>query len=176
MRARSAATRQLDPYRAGLELGEGLREVQPEAVFLFSSIHYDGSAELLEGLYDALDGEPVVIGATGDGFYETSAVAEIGASALGLNSAGRVRWHLASATSPSRDDAPARSDASAVDRCASDLAAAAGNEPLSLCVLFADFHTDAAKLVDRLDERIPAPSARATAGSSRWRASRPSAR
>jgi hypothetical protein len=158
MRAKSLATRHLDPYRAGLELGAGLAEVAPEVVFLFSSIHYGGSAELLEGLYDGLPGTPVVIGATGDGVYEASEISDIGASVLGLNTGGRVQWHVATAGGVAADSE------GAVDRCADELAAATGGQPLSLCVLLADFRADAAKLVAALGRRINAPTVGGLAG------------
>lgn len=158
MRARSVATRQLDPYRAGLELGKGLRELAPEVVFLFSSIHYDGSCELLEGLHDALDQAPVVIGATGDGFYEAVTVSEIGAAALGLHSDGRVRWRLASASGV-RQDVPG-----SLDRCVADLATAGDGAEPSLCVVFSDFRADAASLVEALGSRLAAPTVGGLAG------------
>lgn len=158
MRARSVATRQLDPYRAGLELGEGLRELAPEVVFLFSSIHYDGSPELLEGLHDALEGSPVVVGATGDGIYETGLVAEIGASALGLDSGGRVRWHVATA------GGVAGGVEDSLERCVSSLSDAVGGERLALCVLFADFRADAAKVVEVLGRRLDVPAVGGLAG------------
>lgn len=158
MLARSAATRCLDPYRAGLELAEGVRAIEPEIIFLFSSIHYEGNPELPAGLFDALGHAPVVIGATGDGFYETDATAEIGASALGLNSAGKVRWHLAAA------DGAAQDIAGACERCAAALHAAAGAQPLSLCLVFADLHADAAALADSLARTIEAPTVGGLAG------------
>ena len=158
MRAKSLATRHLDPYRAGLELGAGLAEVAPEVVFLFSSIHYGGSAELLEGLHDGLPGAPVVIGATGDGIYEASRVADIGASVLGISTGGRVQWHVATAGGVTVDSE------GAVDRCVDELAAATGGQALSLCVLLADFRADAAKLVATLGRRISAPTVGGLAG------------
>ncbi|MDY0110740.1 MAG: FIST C-terminal domain-containing protein [Candidatus Krumholzibacteria bacterium] len=158
MRAKSVATCRLDAYRAGLELGEGLRELAPEVVFLFSSIHYEGNPELLEGLHDGLENEPVVIGATGDGFYESETVAEIGASALGLNSGGRVQWHFGAAAGVAADLN------GALDRCLTDLTAATGGVPLSLCIVFTDFHADATALVDGLAKRVDAPTIGGLAG------------
>jgi hypothetical protein len=158
MRAGSVATRQLDPYRAGLELGEGLRALAPEVVFTFSSIHYDGSPELLEGLHDGVDCSPVVVGATGDGFYEASLAAAIGASALGLNSGGRARWHAVSARGVT-DDVEG-----ALERCIASLVADAGGEEPVLGVLFADFRSDAAKLVEVLGRRLAAPVVGGLAG------------
>ncbi|WP_220348609.1 FIST N-terminal domain-containing protein [Alkalilimnicola ehrlichii] len=96
MLARSASTHASDPYRAGLELGSALCDNHPEVIFLFSSVHYGHSNELLEGIYDSLErDDTVVVGNTGDGFYETGGVGDIGAAALGLNTQGRVRWHTA---------------------------------------------------------------------------------
>ncbi len=165
MQAKSLATRHLDPYRAGLELGEGLAELAPEVVFLFSSIHYGGSRELLEGLFDALPRRPVLIGATGDGIYEASGVADVGASVLGITTEGRVSWHVVSAEGVTADIE------GAVDRCADDLAAATGGRPLSLCVLLADFRADAAKLVATLAGASPRrPSAGWRATSTAWNA------
>jgi hypothetical protein len=92
MRALSANTSLIDPYRAGIELGESLAPVGPEVVFVFSSTHYC-VPELLEGLHDALacDGV-IVIGNSGDGIYATAGACDHGAAALGLNSEGQVRW------------------------------------------------------------------------------------
>lgn len=98
MNALSASTRAADPYRAGLELGEALRGCRPEVVFLFSTIHYGDDNELVNGLYDAVGYDDLIlIGNTGDGFYESRDVGDIGASALALASDGKVRWHLAHA-------------------------------------------------------------------------------
>jgi hypothetical protein len=38
MRARSTTTSTADPYRAGVELVDALRDFSPEAVLLFSTI------------------------------------------------------------------------------------------------------------------------------------------
>ena len=65
-----------DPYRAGYALGESLASLAPEVVFLNSSINY-AVAELLEGLYDGLDSEQVVvIGLSGHGQLDLPAYAE----------------------------------------------------------------------------------------------------
>jgi len=94
MRAISSSTVITDPYRAGIVLGESLASMSPEVVFLFSSVHYS-VPELLEGLHDALERDDIiVVGNSGDGFYETSRVSDQGAAVLGLNSDGQVRWRL----------------------------------------------------------------------------------
>ncbi len=95
MRAISSSTVITDPYRAGIALGESLALMSPEVVFLFSSIHYS-APELLEGLHDALDrDEVIVVGNSGNGFYETTVSSDRGAAVLGLSSDGQVRWRLA---------------------------------------------------------------------------------
>lgn len=94
MRAISSTTDIPDPYRAGIALGESLAPFSPEVVFLFSSVQYS-VPELLEGLYDALERDDViVVGNSGDGLYETTGPADQGAAVLGLNSDGQVRWRL----------------------------------------------------------------------------------
>ncbi len=95
MRAISSSTIVTDPYRAGIALGESLASMPPEVVFLFSSIDYS-VPELLEGLHDALDRDDViVVGNSGNGFYETTFSSDRGAAVLGLSSDGQVRWRLA---------------------------------------------------------------------------------
>ncbi len=94
MRGASASTVIADPYRAGVALGESLAEIDPEVVFLFSSIHYAGP-DMLEGLYDGLDRDNViVVGNTGDGCFGSGGVTDFGAAALGLTSHGKVQWQL----------------------------------------------------------------------------------
>jgi hypothetical protein len=94
MRAISSTTALAEPYRAGIALGESLAAFAPEVVFLFSSVHY-AVPELLEGLYDALErDEVIVVGNSGDGLYETAGPADHGAAVLGLSSGGQVRWRL----------------------------------------------------------------------------------
>ncbi len=95
MKSKSTFSQNIDPYRAGIEIAEDLLEIQPEIIFLFSSIHYDGSAELTEAIYDVIDSEDlIIIGCSGDGFYERNMVANVGASALAINSNGTIQWQL----------------------------------------------------------------------------------
>lgn len=94
MRAASASTSNLDPYRAGVELGESVASIEPEVVFLFSSIQY-AIPDLLEGLHDAIGrNDLIVFGNSGDGCFETAGVFDFGAAALALTSDGRVRWQI----------------------------------------------------------------------------------
>lgn len=95
MQALSASTRIPDAYRAGASLGDRLKPLRPEVVFLFSTIELAQGSLLLEGLRDALE-DPgcLIIGNSGDGIYADGGCAEFGAVALGLNSGGEVRWRL----------------------------------------------------------------------------------
>jgi len=98
MQTKSAFSLNMDPYRAGIEIAESLQEIQPEIVFLFSSIHYNGSAELTEAIYNVMEQDDLlIVGCTGDGFYEQQKVANVGASALAINSNGKMQWHLSTA-------------------------------------------------------------------------------
>ena len=95
MKSKSTFSQNMDPYRAGVQLAEALQDIEPEVIFLFSSIHYDGSEELLEAIYDVIGSdELLVVGCTGDGFYEYGMVANVGVSALGINGEGAIRWQL----------------------------------------------------------------------------------
>jgi len=95
MKSRSTFSQNMDPYRAGLEIAENLLDIQPEIIFLFSSIHYDGSTELTEAIYDVIDSDSlIIIGCSGDGFYGHNKVANVGASALAINSLGTIEWRL----------------------------------------------------------------------------------
>lgn len=149
MLALSAFTNLSDPYRAGVALGETLARVRPEVVFLFCSINYGSSADLVEGLNDALDNpELIVIGNSGDGIYQTHVCADIGATALGINSEGSARWYLVS--EPGIKAAPAQATQRAWQRLA--------NQGLiDLVFLVSDFHTDASQIEQVLSEQIPVP-------------------
>lgn len=55
MRCQSLSSINTDGYRAGSELGEGLRALAPEAVLLFASITYrEQFPEVFAGLADGL--------------------------------------------------------------------------------------------------------------------------
>jgi hypothetical protein len=95
MRCKSLSTVSPDGYRAGSELGEGLRELAPEVVLLFASITYaDQFPDVFDGLFDALGYKPIVFGSTSDGIYESTRVEHHGMSALGLSTGGAVEWKV----------------------------------------------------------------------------------
>ncbi len=164
MKARSSFSKDTDPYRAGLQLGQDISSVQPEVVFLFSTIHYRGSAELLEGLLDGLSPlDPLVLGCTGDGFYECHAGwAAMGAAAMGLNSQGRLSWRLSRAGG--LEQAPGET----TRRCMKGLLD--GHEEKgrpSFCFLTSDFRTDTQPMVEELSRWPDVPFVGGTAGDDR---------
>jgi hypothetical protein len=97
MRCISAKSILIDPYRAGIEIGEALAPVSPEVILLFASISYDPDfSDFFEALQDAVGNDSTIIfGGTGDGIYETSGAENFGVSALGINSDGKVAWSVA---------------------------------------------------------------------------------
>jgi hypothetical protein len=130
----------MDPYRAGLEIAEDLLDIQPEIIFLFSSIHYEGSVELTEAIYDVIESDSlIIIGCSGDGFYEQNKVANVGASALALNSHGTIEWYL------DYEKGVALEPFAATSRCLERLGKSCP-EP-RVFFLFSDFRTDASEVV-----------------------------
>lgn len=141
MQASSASTLSADPYRAGCELGAALAKIRPEVVFLFSSIQYGGSGELLEGLYDGIGyNDVVVIGNTGDGFYEAGEVGDLGAAALGLSSGGTVRWLITH--DQGAKNAPAQTTRSVLDK----MHGLTGPDKPAFMFLVSDFRADSSEI------------------------------
>lgn len=152
MRASSAFSRSPQAFRAGLELGMGLADLAPEVVFLFSSVHYIDSDDILTGLYEGLGREEVVvIGNSGDGCFASGQFNEFGASALGLNSAGRMRWHVGVAGGVGAD--PAGTTRRALAAACKDMQ---GREP-ALFYLLSDFRTDAAEIERVIEHEVKVP-------------------
>ncbi len=159
MRARSCSTTKQDPYRAGVELAEQLVELDPEVIFLFSSIHYAGSAELLEGIHDVLERDDLIlIGSTGDGFFERGLIADVGASALALNSGGAITWRLA------YEVGVGAAPREAARRCMDRLKQTQAGPNTALYYLATDFRTDACEIISALDELADAPVVGGSAG------------
>ncbi|MEM7113292.1 MAG: FIST N-terminal domain-containing protein [Chloroflexota bacterium] len=131
MKSKSISSLNTNPYEAGLELGEALHSIQPEAILLFASIHYADFSELFDGLYDGLETRDVtIIGGAGAGIYETSQVGDVGVCALGFNSNGTVTWSLAL-------ESDIMADAySAGQNCADSLLAQAQDDDLSFSFIF----------------------------------------
>lgn len=145
MRVLSVSSRAADPVRAGVDLGRALASVNPEVVFLFSAIHYAQSDELIHTLVDTI-GNPdlIVIGNTGDGYYDATGAYDNGVVAMGLNSGGRVHWLLEQESGVQAD--PAGTTRRLLDRV---LAASAPQKP-AWCFFVSDFKTDAAEIESAL--------------------------
>ena len=152
MDAQSAYTLQSDPYRAGVELGEALAAITPEVIFLFSTVHYDNPAELLEGLYDTLANDQlVVIGNSGDGYYESHTNSDIGAAALGINSGGTITWAVASAEGVNHDPE------GTTRRALANLHQAMGNKSPNLMFLASHFSADASRIEAVIQQEVKVP-------------------
>jgi len=151
MKVKSCFSTNLDPYRAGIEIGEKLASISPEVIFLFSSIHYEGSQELLEAIYDCLEDERVILlGNSGDGFYEQEKIANVGVSALGINSKGKVTWRIAYETGVLEDPfgTAKRCVCKLNDEC---------EAPPAFYFLATDFRTDTSAVQAGLCETAKAP-------------------
>jgi hypothetical protein len=151
MKTKSCFSVNMDPYRAGVEIGEQLADINPEVIFLFSSIHYQGSSEILEAIYDELGSDDVVlIGNTGDGFFEQHKVANAGVSALAINSNKAITWHLAFEPGAQKDPE------GATKRCLENLRKACSTDP-ALYIIASDFRTDATKIISAIQEKTSVP-------------------
>jgi len=141
----------MDPYRAGVEIGEQLADINPEVIFLFSTIHYQGSPELLEAIYEELGSDKVVlIGNTGTGFFEQHKVGNVGVTALAINSDKAIKWHLSLEGNAQKDPE------GATKRCLSNLQQACSDDP-ALYFIASDFRADATKVISAIQETTSIP-------------------
>ncbi len=150
MKTKSCSTLIMDPYRAGLEIGKQLAEINPEVIFLFPTIHYQGSPEMLEAIYDELDSDVIVIGNTGDGFFEKDKVGNAGVAALAINSENTLKWHL------TLEPEAASDPSGATKRCLTNLKEACSIDP-ALFFIASDFHADATKIISTIQEMTIVP-------------------
>jgi len=149
----SASTTLTDPYRAGCEIGEALKETAPEVILLFTSITFeDNSAEFFAGLYDGLESRDVIIlGGTGDGIYETELSAHYGACALGISSNGSVKWGVACQTGVGVQSA------AVARRCATEALAQIGGVGAWAFVLADGISADGTAVVAGISAVLPFP-------------------
>lgn len=146
MKALSASTQIPDAYRAGFYLGEKLRALQPEVVFLVSSMDYNDSNDILMGLNDGLEKpDCLIIGNSGDGFYETQGIGEYGASALALNSLGKVQWQLKIGHHVTEFAQQATREA------------LIGHETAALIFMVSDFHADTSLIEQVIEHEVKTP-------------------
>ncbi len=55
MKAISAVTTEMDSFRAGIELADVLAPIDPDIVFLFTSVDHQNPKEISEAIYDVLE-------------------------------------------------------------------------------------------------------------------------
>lgn len=163
MRCQSISSINTDGYRAGSEIGDGLRAFAPEAILLFASITYQEQfADVFEGLNDAL-GSPstIVFGGTSDGIYETSRVVHHGICALALHSDGALRW------TATLEEGVAADSAAAARTCAQRVADELGGQ-VDFAFAFADgVKADGSQIVAGLASVLPIPFIGGLAGDDR---------
>jgi hypothetical protein len=151
MDAKSCFSVNMDPYRAGIEIGEQLTDIKPEVIFLFSTIHYQGSPELLEAIYEELGSDEVIlIGNTGTGFIEQHKVGNIGVAALAINSDKAIKWHLTHEAGAQKDPD------GATKRCLENLHQDCSTDP-ALYFIAADFRADATRIISAIQEIASVP-------------------
>jgi len=156
--ARSVYTSKIDPYRAGIEIAEETMDISPEVLFLFTSVHYKGSGDIAEAIYDIMDNEDlIIVGCSGDGFFTGEGNGEVGASALAINSGGTIRWHTAWETGVGED--PFGTALRLMDK----LNTSCGDAP-SLYYILSDFRTDTNGIVSALQKYARAPVVGGLAG------------
>jgi len=163
MRYVSAASTQTDPYRAGIEIGTGVRSPAPEVVLVFASISYESDfSDFFAGLRDSLEGlNPIVVGGTGDGIYETSIATNYGVCALGITSDGAVKWSAGFRRGVHEDSRGAAGGA------ARDAAGKIGGNP-DFCLVFADgAKADGTAIVAGIRDVISIPFAGGLTGDDR---------
>jgi hypothetical protein len=153
MNIRSALTQRAHAYRAGGELAAGLGPCEPEVILLFTSVHYlPNYAMLYQGLMDGLPGKPpLVVGCTGDGVYERSGVANHGASALAINTQGKVQW--GAALRPALSQNLSASTAA----CVRESFTHVGGKATFAFVFASGMRTDGSELVNVLNQTITCP-------------------
>ncbi len=151
MNTKSCFSVNMDPYRAGVEIGEQLADINPEVIFLFSSIHYKGSPELLEAIYDELgSNDLVLIGNTSDGFFEQHKVGNIGVAALAINTDNTIKWHLTLEPGAEKDPE------GATKRCLENLRQACSTDP-ALYFIATNFKTNATQITTAIQETTSVP-------------------
>jgi len=151
MLVKSCLSRNLDPYRAGVEIAGEVADIEPEVLFVFSSIHYRNPSEILEAIYaEQAPCVPLLVGNSGFGVYSIDDVTDVGISVLAINTKGKVRWRLAS-----RDGLATKPFACAQD-CLRDVLSQCSSTPQFL-FMAGDFRTDASEVLRALNQGTQVP-------------------
>jgi hypothetical protein len=159
LKTKSCYSTNQDPYKAGIEIGEALAEIHPEVIFLFPTIEYNGSPELVEAIFDVLGSDDtVLIGNTGDGFYEHDKVGDAGVSAMGINSEGSVKWHVSCETGVGEKPYDV------TKRCMTRLNEACHLKDPTFYFMTTDFRTDTSEVIAAIQDTARGPVIGGSAG------------
>ncbi len=159
MKSKSCFSMNPDPYRAGLEIGESLVAINPEIVFLFSSIHFDGSDELSEAIYEVLgNADLILIGCTSDGCFERDLCSQARSTAIGINSEGQCQWVIAH--QHNIGEHPYES----TQLCVKSILAQCGGVTPKFGFFTTDFRTDTCLIAEALEEALTFPVVGGSAG------------
>ncbi len=152
MKALSHFSLNPDPYKAGIQIAEKFAEIDPEIVFLFPTIHYGGSPETAEAFDDVIQNPNLLIlGNTGEGFYEKQNIANAGISALAINSNRKINWFLTSQKDAVKDPYKA------AKKCIEELNEKCDPSKPLLYYIASVFKSDAQKTVKALSESVKGP-------------------
>lgn len=157
MKVISCYSSQIDPYRAGVEIAQQLIELNPEVIFLFATIHYNESNDLLDAIYTVLDNPKlIIIGGSSAGVYELNQSGIIAVTALGINSYGTISWFL------EFSDNIRQNPAHAASKCIKTINSRILNsefnsEANQLLFIFSDFRTDASHIISAINKHTSTP-------------------
>lgn len=151
MQTLSCFSKNLDPYRAGVEIAQQLSSLQPEIIFLYCSIHYQNTPELLEAIYTELSPcRPVILGNSGYGVFTNNSVADIGVSAVGIQTNGQVQWHIEHRTGIRQKPYEVAKD------CLQSVLSQSHETP-KLLFVSSDFRTDSSELIRAFNDITSVP-------------------
>ncbi len=137
MKVSSISNSGVNPYKVGLQIGTELSKISPEFVLTFPCINFEPFDEYLEGIYDGLnDPSVIVVGGTGDGYFEKRTVKDLGATALGINSEGKIKYQFEMS-----DISPENSEEAAYKTASTIVSKMLGQEN-KLLFCFSDYRAD----------------------------------
>lgn len=137
MNVSSVSNSGVNPYKVGLQIGTELSKISPEFVLTFPCINFEPFDEYLEGLYDGLDDlSVIVVGGTGDGYFEKHHVKDVGSTAIGINSEGKISYQFETV-----DISPENSEGAARQACSRVVSRMIGSDN-KLLFCFSDYRAD----------------------------------
>jgi hypothetical protein len=141
-----------DSYEAGIEIAEKLKEITPELVIIFFSIHYMFD-DFFEAFYSIIPKDNVVVwGGTGDGIYSPEGVFNNGINAVGINSGGKIRWDV---------EVNDNINLSSYDRAKFCVENTVKNSvsPIKTGLVLSDFINDGVEITESINSKIDIPFA-----------------